>query len=410
MKINTPHFTIIISLVAGLGVGFLLQKSDFSVQGLAFAQPIGDAFIRILKMMAVPLIIAAIIKAITDVDLVTLSTLGKRTFGLYLASTVIAVSIGLTVVNVVKPGRFISKQTRKELDLEFSEALSVSGTSDNVLEMLFSIIPDNVFAAMTNNGQLLQVIFFVFFFAIGLLKLKPHIRQPVKNFFDTTNATIMEMVQITMHYFAPPGIFALMVTLVLSIPGYDLFMAIGSYTLTVLGGLFILIIIYGLVLHLLKKVRFIDFYKGIFPAQLLAFSTSSSAATLPVTLKCVTDNLKVKKEVAGFVLPLGCTVNMDGTSLYQAIAAVFIAQVYGIDLSLSAQLGIVLTATLASIGAASVPSAGLIMLTVILEQANIPLEGLVLIVAVDRILDMFRTVANVTGDAAVAVLMDKERT
>ena len=246
----------------------------------------------------------------------------------------------------------------------------------------------------------------ILFFGIGMILLAEKKVKPVKKFFDSFNDIILKLIDLIMLA-APYGVFALLAALVVEAPSFELFQALALYAFTLLLGLAIMIVVYMIIVRVFTKKKISFFMKGIAPAQLLAFSTSSSAATLPVTMECVEENLGVDKEVASFVLPIGATINMDGTSVYQGVAAVFIAQAFGLDLSLSAQLGIVFTATLASIGTAAVPSAGIVMLVIVLAQAGIPEAGLALIFAIDRPLDMCRTIVNVTGDAAVSMIVGK---
>ena len=271
---------------------------------------------------------------------------------------------------------------------------------------LVELIPDNIFAATTSNINMLQVIFFAIFFGIALILIPEKKAKPVKEFFDSFNDVILKFIDLIMIT-APYGIFALLAALVVESPSLDLFRALGMYAITLIIGLVLLILIYMLLVKLFTGKSPWFFLKGISPAQLVAFSTSSSAATLPVTMERVEKHLGVDKEVSSFVLPIGATINMDGTSVYQAVAAVFIAQAFGMDLSISTQLGIIVTASLASIGAAAVPSAGMIMLVIVLGQAGIPEAGLALIFAVDRPLDMCRTITNVSGDATVSMLVAK---
>ena len=274
------------------------------------------------------------------------------------------------------------------------------------LQALEDIVPDNVFKSFTSNKNMLQVIFFALFFGIGMILLPEDKVSPVKEFIDSLNTIILKLIDLIMLS-APYGVFALLATLVVEAPSLELFAALGLYSVTLLIGLTLMILVYAVIVKLLTGKSPGEFFKGIAPAQLLAFSTSSSAATLPVTMECVEKNLGINKEVSSFVLPIGATINMDGTSLYQGVAAVFIAQAFGLDLDLSSQLGIILTATLASIGTAAVPSAGIVMLVIVLAQAGIPEAGLALIFAVDRPLDMCRTIVNVTGDAAVSSIVNK---
>ncbi|HJS00139.1 MAG TPA: dicarboxylate/amino acid:cation symporter, partial [Flavobacterium sp.] len=274
------------------------------------------------------------------------------------------------------------------------------------LQALEDIVPSNIIGASADNGNMLQVIFFAVFFGIALILIPQEVGAPVKAFFDGFNEVILKMIDIIMLA-APFGVFALLAALVAESPSLDLFQALAVYGLCVVGGLIIMIGVYILMVYIFTKRTPSFFLNGISPAQLLAFSTSSSAATLPVTMERVVDNLGVDDEVASFVLPIGATINMDGTSLYQAVAAVFIAQAFGTPLTLGVQLGIIVTATLASIGSAAVPGAGMVMLVIVLAQAGIPEAGLALIFAIDRPLDMCRTTVNVTGDAAVSMVVAK---
>jgi Na+/H+-dicarboxylate symporter len=253
---------------------------------------------------------------------------------------------------------------------------------------------------------MLQVIFFAILMGIGLILIPQEKAKPLIDFFDSLNELILKIIDLIMKV-APYGVFAIMTALVVESPSIDLFKALGIYALTVILGLAIIMLFYLFLVYVFTKKTPKFFMNGILPAQLLAFSTSSSAATLPVTMERVEEHLGVDEEVASFVLPIGATVNMDGTSLYQAVAAVFIAQAFGMELSLSTQLGIIITATLASIGSAAVPGAGMVMLVIVLAQAGIPEAGLALIFAIDRPLDMFRTTINVTGDAVVAMIIAK---
>ncbi|KRO52451.1 MAG: hypothetical protein ABR79_01290 [Cryomorphaceae bacterium BACL11 MAG-121001-bin54] len=274
------------------------------------------------------------------------------------------------------------------------------------LQFLVDIIPTNILESASNNSNMLQVIFFAILFGIAIVMLPKEKTVYVKGFFDGINDIILQIVDFIMLV-APYAVFALLGALVVDFgASATLFIALGKYSLTVIVGMLLMVfLVYPLIIKIFTKVKYVNFFKGIFPAQMLAFSTSSSAATLPVTIQRCEDNLGISKEVSSFVLPLGATINMDGTALYQAVAAVFIAQAFGIDLDLGQQLTIVLTATLASIGAAAVPGAGMVTLVIVLEAINVPAAGLALIFGVDRILDMMRTVVNVTGDSAVAVVV-----
>lgn len=409
------HWQIILGMVLGVLFGYgILQISGGKGFIIDWIKPFGTIFINVLKLIAIPLIIASLVKGISDLrDISKLSSMGGRTIGMYVLTTFFAVTVGLVAVNITQPGSLISEETRESLigdyatDASGKIQLAEGQKEAGPLQPLIDLVPDNLFGALSENGNMLQVIFFVFFFSIGLILVDPKKSEPVKAFFDGLNDIVLKMIDIIMLS-APVGVFALMAALVAESPSADIFTALLGYALTVLMGLSILILIFYPTIVKLYTGRSISFFfKGIAPAQLLAFSTSSSAATLPVTMERVEEHLGVDKEVTSFVLPIGATINMDGTSCYLAIAAVFIAQAYGIDLSLNQQIGIVATATLASIGAAAVPSAGLVMLVIILGQAGIPEAGLALIFAVDRPLDMCRTIANITGDATVSMVVGK---
>lgn len=408
------HWQILIGMV--LGVIFALVLSNFS-WGSQFirdwVKPFGNIFINVLKLIAVPLILASLIKGVSDLkDISKLSKMGLRTISLYIGTTIVAVSIGLLIVNVIKPGDSITDETRTELVQNYSaEAESAQTEAEKQkqtgpLQMLEDIVPSNIIGAASDNGNMLQVIFFAVFFGIGLILIPAEKAKPVKDFFDGFNEVILKLIDLIMLA-APYGVFALLAALVVEAPSADLFKALGMYAVTVIIGLLLMIMFYLLIVWVVTKRKPRFFINGISPAQLLAFSTSSSAATLPVTMERVEEHLGVEEEVSSFVLPIGATINMDGTSLYQAVAAVFIAQAFGMDLSFAAQLGIIVTATLASIGSAAVPGAGMVMLVIVLAQAGIPEAGLALIFAIDRPLDMCRTTVNITGDAAVSMIVAK---
>jgi len=414
MKKLALHWKILMGMVLGVLFALLLIQfswgSDFIKDWI---KPFGKIFINALKMIAVPLILASLIKGISDLkDISKLSKMGGRTILTYILTTVLAVSIGLVVVNLIQPGKSISEETRTQLLDDYKEDASkrqvaaAAQKETGPLQALQDLVPSNIVSAAANNGNMLQVIVFAIFFGMGLILIPTDKAKPVKGFFDGFNEVILKLIDIIMLA-APFGVFALLAALVAESPSLDLFQALLWYAFTVVLGLSIMIGLYAIVVKVFAKKSPSFFLKGIAPAQLLAFSTSSSAATLPVTMERVEEHLGVDEEVASFVLPIGATINMDGTSLYQAVAAVFIAQAFGMDLSIGAQLGIIVTATLASIGSAAVPGAGMVMLVIVLGQAGIPEAGLALIFAIDRPLDMCRTTVNVTGDAAVSMLIAK---
>jgi Na+/H+-dicarboxylate symporter len=414
MKKLALHWKILIGMLIGIIFGLIMSLINGGPQFVGdYIKPFGTIFINLLKLIAIPLILASLIKGVSDLkDISKLSLMGGRTIAIYLLTTLTAVTIGLVLVNIIQPGKSISVEIRKELveayatDTQAKQEVAAKRKEEGLLQPLVELVPSNIFAAASSNKNMLQIIFFALFFGIGMILLPKKKSKPVKKFFDSFNDVILKMIDMIMKI-APYGVFALLAALVVEAPSLELFQALGMYAITLILGLSLMIVVYIIIVNVFTKRSTSFFMRGIAPAQLLAFSTSSSAATLPVTMECVEDNLKVDEEVASFVLPIGATINMDGTSVYQGVAAVFIAQAFGLDLSLSAQLGIVFTATLASIGTAAVPSAGIVMLVIVLAQAGIPEAGLALIFAIDRPLDMCRTVVNVTGDAAVSMLVGK---
>lgn len=414
MKKLALHWQILLGMVFGVAFGVLASSQDWGDFVGDWIKPFGTIFINSLKLIAIPLIVASLIKGITDLqDISKLSNMGLRTIMLYVSTTVLAIVIGLAIVNIVGPGRGIDQATRDNLLNDFAEDAGIRITDASKqaaagpLQALVDLVPENIVGAATNNGNMLQVIFFVIFFAVGLILIDPVRAKPVKDFFDGVNEVVLKLIDLIMLA-APYGVFALLAALVVESPSKELFFALLKYSGCVLAGLSIMVlIVYPLLVKVFTGRSYSSFMSGISPAQLLAFSTSSSAATLPVTMERVEEHLGVDEEVTSFVLPIGATINMDGTSLYQAVAAVFIAQAYGMQLDLGQQLTIITTALAASIGSAAVPGAGMVMLVIVLGQAGIPEIGLALIFAVDRPLDMCRTVANVTGDATVAMLVGK---
>lgn len=414
------HWKILIGMIAGIlfGLGMI------SVEGGAgfvsnWINPFGNIFVKLLKLIAVPLIIASLVKGISDLkDISKFKNIGLRTIGIYIGTTVIAITIGLLLVNLVQPGDGISEETINKLTDTYATSGGVQSKLEEAskqkntgpLQFLEDMVPDNALKAMSDNTSMLQVIFFTIFLGISMLLIGEKKAKPLKDFFDSLNEVVLEMVDLIM-LFAPYAVFALLSNVVVSSDDPDLLIALLKYALTVVGGLLIMVAFYMLLISVFTKKNPLWFLKELSPAQLLAFSTSSSAATLPVTMERVEEHIGVDKEVSSFVLPVGATINMDGTSLYQAVAAVFIAQALNFDLTLADQLTIVLTALLASIGSAAVPGAGMVMLVIVLESIGFPADklaiGLALIFAVDRPLDMCRTVINVTGDATVAALVAK---
>ena len=378
-----------------------------------WVKPWGTIFLKLLKLIAVPLIFVSLVKGISSLtDITKLSRIGYKTIVIYIITTVFATTVGLAMVNIFKPGDVFPDDKQEQYREKFSGQVEIRKESAKEIEKqspLFffeDMIPENFFNAAGDNSKMLQIIFFAILFSIALVLVPGEKTQVVKDFFDGLNDVILKIVDLIMR-FAPIGVFALMAALVVDFSGdADIFTALGMYMLTVIVGLFLLILgLYPLMMRLFAGYRIFDFMKAILPAQLVAFTTSSSAATLPVTMKQVTSELGVSKSIANFVLPVGVTINMDGTSCYQAIAAVFIAQVFGIDLTLIQQLTIVLTATLASIGSPGIPSGSIVMLIIVLNSVGLPVEGLALILGVARPLDMLRTVVNITGDSTVSSIV-----
>lgn len=414
------HWQILIGMILGIlfGLGMTFVDGGASFVG-DWIKPLGTIFVKLLKLIAVPLIIASLVKGISDLkDISKFKNIGLRTILIYIGTTVIAITVGLLLVNVVQPGNGISEETISKLTETYANSGSVQSKiaeaskqkSSGPLQFVVDMVPDNAMQAMSNNKAMLQVIFFTIFLGISMLLVGEKKSKPLKKFFDSLNEVVLKMVDLIMLS-APYAVFALLANVVVSSNDPDLLLALLKYALTVVGGLLILVIFYMLLISIFTKKNPLWFLKQISPAQLLAFSTSSSAATLPVTMERVEEHVGVDKEVSSFVLPVGATINMDGTSLYQAVAAVFIAQALSFDLTFGDQLTIILTALLASIGSAAVPGAGMVMLVIVLESVGFPAEklaiGLALIFAVDRPLDMCRTVINVTGDATVSTLVAK---
>ena len=420
MKKLALHWKILIGMVLGLLFGFVMLKTNGGAEFIDnWIKPIGTIFVKLLKLIAIPLILASLIKGISDLkDISKFANIGIRTIAIYIMTTVVAITIGLVLVNTLQPGDGVSDETIAKLTEAYASDNSVQAKISEAtkqkdsgpLEFLVDMVPDNAFTALSNNKMMLQVIFFAIFLGISMLLIGEKSAKPLKDFFDSLNEVVLKMVDLIMLT-APVAVFALLANVVVSSGDPDLLYALLYYSIVVIIGLLLMVVFYMIVVSVITKKNPFWFLKEISPAQLLAFSTSSSAATLPVTMERVEEHIGVDKEVSSFVLPVGATINMDGTSLYQAVAAVFISQALGFELTLGDQLTIVLTALLASIGSAAVPGAGMVMLVIVLESIGFPADklaiGLALIFAVDRPLDMCRTVINVTGDAAVSMVVAK---
>ncbi len=462
MKKLALHWKILIGMVLGIIWALLSSSLGWSAFTIDWIDPFGTIFINLLKLIAVPLVLFSIISGVANIgDPASLGRMGGKTLLIYLITTIIAISLGLLLVNIIKPGKLIDEQSRidnrisyeiwassqgyqikdginylqdpvfferaQEISKLTHAELKEAAISDKLekankqkettpLQPLVDIVPDNFFYSLSNNGLMLQIIFFAIFFGVCLLFIPNEKSQPVLNLVDGINEVFLKMVDLVMQA-APFFVFALLAGVVSKMAGNDMgkvveiFKGLSWYSLTVFIGLLLMIfVVYPAILKIfVKKIPYAGFFKAMGPAQTLAFSTSSSAATLPVTMECVEQNLGVDKKVSSFVLPIGATVNMDGTSLYQAVAVIFLAQLHMIDLTFGQQLTIVLTTTLASIGSAAVPSAGLVMLIIVLDSVGLNPAWIAVIFPVDRILDMFRTVVNVTGDATVcSIIADGE--
>lgn len=457
---NLPlHVKIIIGLVLGVIWAFLSSALGWNAFTINWIDPFGAIFIRLLKFIAVPLVLFSIIGGVAGLsDISKLGSMGLKTLSIYMITTVSAVFIGLLLVNVVKPGTHMDEDQRvknrisyelwvnqtpgvelkddinllsdptyqsliaevaNDPNYKYEDDKSVQSRmqsaqaqkNDGPLQFIVDMVPENIIRSISNNGLMLQVIFFAIFFGITLVMIPQDKAKPVIDFVNGINEVFLKMVDLVMKA-APFFVFCLLAGVIAKMANtpaevFEIFKGLGSYSITLTVGLaFMVFVFYPVIASVfIKKLNYKKFFRNISPAQFLAFSTSSSAATLPVTMECVEDNMGVSKNVSSFVLPIGATVNMDGTSLYQAVAVVFMAQMHMVDLTVAQQLTIVLTATLASIGAAAVPSAGLVMMIIVLQSVGLNPAWIAIIFPVDRILDMCRTVVNVTGDATVATLI-----
>ena len=418
MKKIALHWQIIIGLLLGLAYGIVSANYGWGDVTSNWIAPFGTIFINLLKLIAMPLVLSSLITGVASLsDVKKLSRIGGKTIAIYIGTTTIAVTIGLLTVNMLNPGDKVPDGMKNKLQLTYEkDASKKAGTVQKVkergpLQPLVDIIPSNFFFSASSNRNMLQVVFMAIFVGIGLIQIPTDRGKPIKDFFQSLNDVVIKLVDIIM-LMAPYGVFALIAQTINKVAGnnpneiVELLGALGYYMVAVIFGLLAhASITYMGLLKLTTQMKYKTFYSGMAPAQLLAFSTSSSGATLPVTMERCEEELGVSEEVSSFVLPLGATINMDGTALYQAVAAVFIAQTLNMSLDVGAQLTIVLTTVLASIGTAAVPGAGIVMLVIILEAVGVPSAGIALILGVDRILDMVRTTINVTGDATVAVII-----
>ena len=378
------HTQILIAIVSGAVVGLALGEKAVHLKVL------GDMFIQLLKMIIIPLILASMVAGIVSLGNVRrLGRIGLKTFVYYMATTLLAVGVGLVLVNLMRPGVGVDMGAEAVEDMTGREVPSI-------ISIIEDIIPENLFAAMAEN-KVLSVIFFSLLLGIAISSIGEKARA-LTALFESFNAVMMKITDWIM-LLAPVGVFAL-IAYTIGTMGLSVLRPLAVYMVTVILGLSIhAVITLPVLLSLFGKYSPLKFIRDMFSAVATAFSTASSAATLPITMECLRENTGVSNKVASFVLPLGATVNMDGTALYEAVAAMFIAQAYGISLNIGQQLVIMLTATLASIGAAAIPGAGLVTMVIVLRAVNLPLEGIGMILAVDRILDMLRTAVNVWGDA-----------
>ena len=418
MKKIALHWQIIIGLCLGLVYGVISVQNGYGEFTSDWISPFGIIFINLLKLIAMPLVLASLVTGVASLsDVKKLSRIGGKTIAIYLSTTAFAVTIGLLSVNILNPGDKIPDKMQNKLQTIYEKdaskkAVNVQKVKDRgPLQPIVDMVPNNFFNSASNNKNMLQVVFLAIFIGIGLIQIPNKKSKPLKDFFKSLTDVVIKLVDLIM-LMAPLGVFALISQTINKVAGdnpsqiIELLGALGYYMFAVILGLVAhVLIIYTGIMKLFTKMPIQTFYKGIAPAQLLAFSTSSSGATLPVTMERCEEELGVSEEVSSFVLPLGATINMDGTALYQAVAAVFIAQTLNMSLDISAQITIVLTTVLASIGTAAVPGAGIVMLVIILESVGVPSEGIAIILGVDRILDMVRTTVNVTGDATVSVII-----
>jgi Na+/H+-dicarboxylate symporter len=403
------YVKILLGMILGVSWGLVVSGieggSEFTQD---FIKPFGTIFFRLLSLISVPLVLASLILGVANLkDMTKLARMGGRTFLLFICTAFIATSLGLLLVNITQPGKQLSEQTKSALMESYSPAAEKAMSKaalikESPMQPLVDIVPDNVFGAMSDNARMAQVVLFALLFGIAIIKIDPLKGEVLIGFFDAVNDVLIKLVTIIMQA-APFGVFAL----IASIPKLDqLISPLLIYMGTVICGLLImLLVIYPMVFMYFSKIRYGQFFKQMRPALLLAFTTSSSSATLPVTMERVENHLGVPKDVTGFVLPLGTTINMDGTALYQSVAAVFMAQALGMELSILQMAMIVVTATIAAAGAAGIPGAGMITLIIVLDTVHVPAAAIALIIAPDRILDMCRTVVNVAGDAVAAVVI-----
>jgi proton glutamate symport protein len=390
-KLTLTHY-IFIGLLLGLISGTIAGEDILPV-----ADPLSELFLRLLRMTIIPLIITSIISGVLSIGTARgLGRLGVKTFVYYITSSLLAIITGLFLVNLFRPG------VGANIDLK-EVPQKIEAAQQSIGELLFRIIPENPFQSMA-TGDVLPVIFFCILFAYFITRLNDPYRTHMTHFFQGAFQAMMKLTHVVI-WTAPVGVFGITARITAT-SGFGAFKSLGFYFLVVLLGLFVhAFISLPILLKLIARINPYSHYKGMLSALLTAFSTCSSMVTLPLTIKATTENSKVSSKISSFMLPIGATVNMDGTALYECVATIFIAQVYGFDLGFGQQVIVVLTALLASIGAAGVPMAGLVMMSIILTAVGLPLELVGIILAVDRILDMFRTTVNVLSDSCGCVIV-----
>ncbi len=414
---NIPTYAkILFGMFVGVIIGLLAVNLNFESFVRDWISPFGDIFIRLLKMIAIPLVLLSLVKGIGSLqDISKLAKIGLRTVMLYVSSTVIAITVGVILVSIIQPGSMVSIESSHSLADTFAGDLgSTFGTVESLqntspLQPLVDIIPENMIESLASNSSMLQVILIAILIGVATVMVGAAVSRPFLDVVGSLDAIVIKCIDIIMA-FAPYGVTALIATMVTESAGdVSLLGALGLYVLTVVFGLLLLMaVIYPSIVALVTKIRYMDFCRALFPVQLMGFSTSSSAATLATTMKMTDEVLHLPKGITSFTLPLGVTINMDGTSLYQAVAVIFIAQVMNIDLTTMQLLTIIVTTTLSSIGTPGVPGGSIVVSMMVLSAVGIPIEGLALIMGVDRPLDMLRTSVNVTGDVAVSAIISDQ--
>ncbi|MDC0738289.1 dicarboxylate/amino acid:cation symporter [Cognatishimia sp. SS12] len=386
---------IVIALVLGVITGAILNVTGNESAAVSIKY-IGTIFLSLIKMLIVPLIFVSLVCGMTSVsDMARMGRIGFKAVLFYLGTTAFAITIGLILGTLFQPGAGIDLGTASAMEAK---------SAPPFIQQLIAIVPKNPIAAAA-DGNVLQIIFFAIMFGLSI-NLVGDAAKPVRDFFESLNSVILKLTEIVIS-FAPYGVFALMAW-VAGTYGLDLLLPLGTIIVALyLGCILHAIFVYGTLVSVVGRLNPVRFFQGIIEPQIVAFTSTSSSGTLPVTMTAVQKNLGVNRSVASFTLPLGATINMDGTAMYQGVAALFVAQAFGVDLGVSEYITIILTATLASIGTAGVPGAGLVMLSLVLTSVGLPLEGVAIIAGIDRILDMARTSLNVTGDAACTVLIAK---